>query len=193
MSPYDAAKLPVWMQGNVFLGGAKPCKHEKAPLVRPDFDPAVKLVKEADGWYLELSLDKDWGTAQTRKLMTTALLGKAAVPNLPYERPDGSPLRLDTDYFGKARSEANPFPGPFELPEGGKQRLKVWPLASTPSTWFSSATATAVSLPARPTSCGAKLPEATEAANTASASDACSGEPRRANHGRHERACRLPL
>ena len=117
------------MQGNVFLGAAKPCKYEKSPLVRPEFDPAVKLVEEPDGWYLELALDKDWGTAQARKLVTTRLLGKAAVPKLPYEKPDGSPLRLNADYFGKPRAEANPFPGPFELPEGGTQRLRVWPIA----------------------------------------------------------------
>jgi alpha-N-arabinofuranosidase len=128
MSFYNAARQPVWMRGNVFLGKAQPCKHEKTPLVRPDFDPTVKLVKQADGWYLDLSLDKDWGTARSRKLVTTEMLGKAATPKLPYERPDGSPLRLDSDYFGKARAEANPFPGPFELPEGGKQRLKVWPI-----------------------------------------------------------------
>ena len=116
------------MQGNVFLGKTKPCKHEKTPLLRPDFDPALKLVKQADGWYLDIALDKDWGTAQTRKLVTTELLGKAATPKLPYEQPDGAPLCLDTDYFGKTRAEPNPFPGPFELPEGGKQRLKVWPI-----------------------------------------------------------------
>jgi alpha-N-arabinofuranosidase len=129
LGPYDAAIQPVRMEGNVFLHGAKPCKYEKAPLVCPDFNPAVKLVEKPDGWYLEFALDKNWGTAQTRKLVTTALLGKAAVPKLPYEQPDGSPLCLDTDYFAKARAEANPFPGPFELPEGGKQRLKVWPIA----------------------------------------------------------------
>jgi alpha-N-arabinofuranosidase len=128
LRPYDAAKQPVWMHGNVFLHGAKPCKHEKAPLLRPDFDPALKLVEQADGWYIELAVDKDWGAAQTRKLVTTRLLGKAAIPKLPYEQPDGSPRRLDIDYFGHARAEANPFPGPFELPEGGKQRLKVWPI-----------------------------------------------------------------
>ena len=129
LSAYDKAEQPVWMQGNVFLGTAKPCKYEKSPLVRPEFDPAVKLVEQPDGWYLELSLDKDWGTAQARKLVTTKLLGKAAVPKLPYEQPDGSPWRLNTDYFGKPRAEANPFPGPFELPEGGTQRLRVWPIA----------------------------------------------------------------
>jgi alpha-N-arabinofuranosidase len=62
--------------------------------------------------------------------VTTELLGKAVIPNLPYEHPDGTPLRIDTDYFGKQRNEGNPFPGPFELPRGGKQDLKVWPVAS---------------------------------------------------------------
>ena len=51
-------------------------------------------------------------------------LGNAAIPNLPYEQPDGTPLRVDTDYFGKVRNEANPTPGPFENPGQGK--LKVW-------------------------------------------------------------------
>ena len=66
---------------------------------------------------------------QTRKLVTTDLLGKAVIPNLPFENADGSPIRLNTDYFGKKRDEANPFPGPFELPGGGKQCLKSGRLA----------------------------------------------------------------
>ena len=128
-SPYDAAKLPVSMHGNVFLRGTKPSKHEAAPLVQPDFDPALKLVEEPDGWYLELACDKAWATAHPRKLITTEILGKATIPGLPYERPDGLPLRLNTDFFGKARAEANPFPGPVELSHSGKQRWKVWPIA----------------------------------------------------------------
>jgi hypothetical protein len=48
---------------------------------------------------------------------------------LPFENADGSPIRIQTDYFGNRRNESNPFPGPFELPEGGKLRLKVWPIA----------------------------------------------------------------
>lgn len=127
LSPYDAATLPVIMQGNVFLQTAKSCKHEASPLLQPGFDPAVKLVEEAGGWYLEIAIDKSWDAAQTRKLVTSDLLGRATIPDLPYEQPDGSPIRVDADYFGKTRAEANPFPGPFELPAGGKQRLKVWP------------------------------------------------------------------
>ena len=39
------------MDGNVFLNGAKPSKFEKAPLVQKGFDPMLKLVQEAGGWY----------------------------------------------------------------------------------------------------------------------------------------------
>jgi alpha-N-arabinofuranosidase len=57
--------------------------------------------------------------------VTTELLGKAKIPELPYENPDGSPLKIDTDYFGKQRNEANPTPGPFENPGQGDLTLKV--------------------------------------------------------------------
>ena len=57
--------------------------------------------------------------------MTTERLGKAAIPNLPYEQPDGTPIRINTDYFGKQRDRANPTPGPFENPGHGNLELKV--------------------------------------------------------------------
>jgi alpha-N-arabinofuranosidase len=107
------------MEGNVFLKGAKPSQHEVNPLVESGFDPALKLVEKADGVYLEMSLDKNWIGQRTRKLVTTELLGRASVPNLPYEAPDGQPLRLNTDFFGQQRNEANPMPGPFENPPAG--------------------------------------------------------------------------
>jgi alpha-N-arabinofuranosidase len=125
LSPYDAARLPVWMDGNVFLKGAKPCKHEKNPLVKPEVDPALKLVEKTDGFYLEVQFDKAWAAQRTRKLVTSELLGKATIPNLPYERPDGTPIRVNTDYFGNERNEANPTPGPFENPGQGALRLKI--------------------------------------------------------------------
>ena len=62
--------------------------------------------------------------------MTTDVLGTAVVPNLPFERSDGTPIRIDTDYLGKKRNNANPSPGPFEDPGAGPLRLKVWPLMS---------------------------------------------------------------
>lgn len=127
LNAYDKAPLPVTMAGNVFLKGSAPGQYEAAPLIKPDFDPGAAIVEKEDGWYLDITLDQSWRTEQPRKLVTGELLGKAQIPNLPFENRDGSPLRIDTDYFGKKRDAANPFPGPFEISEGGKQTIKVWP------------------------------------------------------------------
>jgi len=58
LSPYDGAPLPVKMDGNVFLKGAKPSKFEKAPLVEPSYEPALKLVETPEGFFLEISFGK---------------------------------------------------------------------------------------------------------------------------------------
>jgi len=127
---YDAAKLPVFMAGNVFLKGAKAAKNEKNPRVNSYFDPKINLIEEKNGFHLHITLDKVWAQAPWRQLVTTKLLGRAKIPNLPYEQPDGSPYRIDIDYFGKKRKATNPFPGPFELPDGGRHLLKVWPMVT---------------------------------------------------------------
>jgi alpha-N-arabinofuranosidase len=126
LSQYDDAKLPVWMNGNVFLKGAKPSKHEAAPLVQPEFAPALRLVEQTGGLYLETKYDPAWNTERTRKTVTTKLLGRAIVPNAAYEQPDGTRIRINTDYFGRKRNESNPTPGPFENPGRGDLKIKVW-------------------------------------------------------------------
>jgi len=126
LSPYDAAPMPVHMDGNIFLKGAKPSKREKEPLLRTGFDPLLRLVEKRDRFILEFAFEKSW-EERVRKLVTTKSLGRAAIPDLPYERADGTPIRFDLDYFGKSRNEANPTPGPFENPGTGPLSLKVWP------------------------------------------------------------------
>jgi alpha-N-arabinofuranosidase len=121
----NASPFPCFGAGGVFTKGASPSKFETDTLVKPDFDAKVKLTKKADGWYLSLAEDPAWKDAVKRPLVTTKLLGLAKVPNLPYENADGTPLAIDTDYFGKKRDASNPFPGPFETPVNGE--VKVWP------------------------------------------------------------------
>jgi hypothetical protein len=125
---YDTAPMPVWMDSNVFLGEAQPSKHEANPLLRPEAEPALTLTEQPDGYYLEGHFDPAWAADRTRHPVTTEILGKAQIPDLPYENRDGSPLRIDTDYFGAKRNDTNPFPGPFEISGGVKQKLKVWPV-----------------------------------------------------------------
>jgi alpha-N-arabinofuranosidase len=126
LAPYDKAVRPMQMAGNVFLKGAQPAAHEQDVLALPEFDPDIKLVEEKDGVYLHITLDKALAEKQPRQLITTELLARATVPDLSYEQPDGSPLKIDTDYLGKKRSEKNPTAGPFKNPGRGKLVLKVW-------------------------------------------------------------------
>ena len=67
-----------------------------------------------------------WAAERTRTEVTTERLGKASIPDLPWEQPDGTAIHVNTDYFGKPRNEANPTPGPFENPGAGRLVLKVW-------------------------------------------------------------------
>jgi alpha-N-arabinofuranosidase len=73
-----------------------------------------------------MQFDKNWAGHETA-LVRSEMLGRAKIPDLPYENPDGKPYRLHRDYFGNGRKSSNPYPGPFiEQPEG-EHPIKVWP------------------------------------------------------------------
>jgi hypothetical protein len=94
--------------------------------VKPEFEPGVQVSSKPGGLYVDVRFDQAWMVGESRELVTSAVLGKAAIPDLAYEQPDGTPIRIDTDYQEKSRSESNPTPGPFERPGQGKLSVKVW-------------------------------------------------------------------
>jgi alpha-N-arabinofuranosidase len=124
---YEEAGMTSSMKGNVYLKGAAPSSLEKSPVARPDLDPHLRLVEEPDGLYLEMDVKDSWGREASTELVMTQYLGRARVPDLPYVQPDRDLYFLDTDYMGVARDTAHPFPGPFEVTEGGRLRALVWP------------------------------------------------------------------
>lgn len=153
-SQYTKALLPVVFDGNVYTKGSiratgiegqkkfgemnKNAKEqmknykdqdasERNAVVNDRFDASANLVKQDQDMVLEIALDKSW-LAQKRSLVTTETLTKAIVPNLSFENVDGSPLKIDVDYFGKKRNVKNPSPGPFEIKSSGIQNIKVWPV-----------------------------------------------------------------
>ena len=63
----------------------------------------VKLIEKADGWYLSLVIDEKWKNAEKRTLVKTSTLEKAQIPYLAFTNPDGSPLKIDSDYLGSKR------------------------------------------------------------------------------------------
>ena len=122
---YDNALLPVVADGNVYLNGALNFKDELNLRIAEDFDSRISLTSLEAGVYVNVSLPKLTGGYRS-KLVTTGLLGRAAIPAQRFENPDGSPLVINTDYLGRNRNEKDPIPGPFEDLVPGKQKIKVW-------------------------------------------------------------------
>jgi hypothetical protein len=140
---YDAREFPLQTGGNVYYSGARPYAKEVKPVVEAAIDPRVSLEEErvffqparagdpfrirlVEGGVVHLHLTLGQAVQKSNTaLVTTELLGKAKIPGLPFENPDGSPLKIDTDYFGKRRNEASPTAGPFENPGAGPLTLKV--------------------------------------------------------------------
>ena len=73
LEPAHFGHLPVWSEGNIFLKGAKPSRH-----------------------------DRNTGGAACR-LITSDILGKAFEPEQRFENADGSSIVFDTDYYGNKR------------------------------------------------------------------------------------------
>lgn len=122
---YDQRELLLHTGGNVYYRGARPYLAETDAVVRPDGDPRVSLVEENGRFFVHLVVGPELEAAATR-LVTTDLLGKAAIPQLAYENADGSPLSVDRDFFGRKRDRTRPAPGPFEDPGRGEVKLRVW-------------------------------------------------------------------
>ena len=129
LTGYDrCAEGSVAVGGNLYLNNVKAGKHETNPVILPD-NAEPKVETTADGVFLSLkvpALPKSFKTT----LASTATLGEGALTKLGYTNPDGSALRVDTDFFGRPRNPASPFPGPFEISPGGMLKVKVWPPAA---------------------------------------------------------------
>ena len=122
---YDGREQPLQTGGNVYYRGAEPYDREAGPTVLAGTDPKVKLLEQGGRFILQISPGPGLKQAGTT-LVTTGILGLAKTPGLPYEQADGTPLKVDADYFGKQRSKTKPTAGPFESPGTGDLKLKVW-------------------------------------------------------------------
>ncbi|MFC2097850.1 sialate O-acetylesterase [Bacteroidota bacterium] len=127
LSVYGEEALNLQAVGNLYLAGSKPSKHDLEALDIANFDPKTRLEKKADGWWLEISIDPAWTSEKKRHVVTTESLGRAKIPDAQYEKRDGKPYKITTDYFGMKRNSKNPAPGPFHI--GNKKNIifKVWP------------------------------------------------------------------
>jgi hypothetical protein len=121
---YNDTKLPVWIKGNLYYNDAKPSSKDENFSVSLK-NPLLKLVENKGETFLEFTFDEAFFNHKA-EMINTDVLGKAKIPKASFENPDGTPLVIDTDYFGNKRDAANILSGPFVNVKSGKVVLKVW-------------------------------------------------------------------
>ncbi len=125
LDAFNTFERPMYVEGNIYLNGAKPFIKEAIYIEKVELNPKVKLVKDGKHMYLHMTIDPSFKDLKTQ-LVTTGLLGTAMIPELPFENRDGSLIKIDYDYFGEKRNVENPTAGPFEAPGAGELILQVW-------------------------------------------------------------------
>ncbi len=113
LGPAHFGHLPVWTEGNAYLGGARACKNEKNGwIAAPDRDAIrLELVQRDGAYYLDTNL-YDFLDGFAAGMVNTDRLGMAFEPEERFENPDGTPIQFDADYFGGHRG-VRVIPGPF--------------------------------------------------------------------------------
>ena len=110
LGTYHFGHLPVWVEGNAYFGGATVCRHEKHHMICAE-KPEITLEQQDGKTVLRTNLFgllKDFRDG----IITSDILGCAFEPEQRFERPDGSAITFDSDYFGSHRA-VDPIPGPF--------------------------------------------------------------------------------
>jgi len=121
---YNNAELPVFADGNMYCNGVEVFKADKN-FLEINAQIEAKIPDDKSGFYIDFNFPESIKKLKT-KTVNTELLGKAIVPEQGFENRDGSPLLIDSDFFGKKRDPKNPTPGPFEKLQKGKLSIKVW-------------------------------------------------------------------
>ncbi|MCF3108203.1 DUF1565 domain-containing protein [Niabella sp. CC-SYL272] len=149
---YSKALQPVVFEGNVYTSGAISIRDvqdtkrlgemtgrgkemmqrykeqtatEQNAIMDTGFNAGVRFIDKGNKGMLEIIWNRQWLKLK-RKWVTTGSLRKALVPDLPFENADGTPLRINTDFWGKKRKAANPAPGPFEVAGSGLQKISLY-------------------------------------------------------------------
>ena len=120
LEPVHFGHLPVWTEGNAYLGGAKACKNEVNGLISSE-DVKVELLEKDGNYYLDTNIYdclKDF----RGRMINTDVLGMAFEPEQRFENPDGTDIQFDKDYFGGHRG-VDVIPGPFANAEDAKKPL----------------------------------------------------------------------
>jgi hypothetical protein len=119
---YSEVEEPVYINKNVYLNGARAFDRESENLLMPEFDPGVKVIKNDDGIYLEITLPEEISGLDFPVLETSSL-ARTRISDQEFENPDGSDVVLDCDFFGHCGD--NRYAGPIANLKPGKNLIQL--------------------------------------------------------------------
>jgi len=115
---------PVYINNNLYLNGAVPFERENEKIVNEQFNPEFSIEEEGHEVYLCCKLPEDFEKIQG-EVQSTATLKRVRIANADFENPDGSDVKVDTDYLREQRPHTGVI-GPIIRLKQGENRIKVW-------------------------------------------------------------------
>ncbi|MDR1955350.1 MAG: right-handed parallel beta-helix repeat-containing protein [Treponema sp.] len=120
---FEQVEQPAYIANNAYFNGAKAFDRETTHINKPDFDTNFKLEPVGDAVYLEIDLPNEF--VPDCAIHDTRSLGRVRIVDADFENPDGSPIRLDTDYADQSVGNKTAA-GPIGSLKPGSNRVKVW-------------------------------------------------------------------
>ena len=111
---------------NVYLAGASGFADKDKASIVDDAATEIDFTVADKGVTLSLNVPPTAVEAHCRPI-TSARIGKVPLADMFMEHPDGTPLNITTDYFGKPIDPANVKPGPLQDLKPGNNRFLLWP------------------------------------------------------------------
>jgi len=116
---------------NVYLDGAGKFKNHDADSISDAAKTDIQFKRDAKSATITFKLpaavfDKKY------PLITSKFMGKVPLADMFMEHPDGKPLNITSDFYGKPIDQKRVLPGPFQGIKKGDNTFKVWPPRSAP-------------------------------------------------------------
>jgi hypothetical protein len=126
MIVFDVSQRPIYAENNLFLNGSLPMTNKTQDWVEKTVNPKLRVEETPEGEvYLVSDISLQELSSFKGKSIDADRLGITQLTGFPFENPDGTPFKLEKDFFGNDRS-ASPIVGPIENVPSSK-RIKVWP------------------------------------------------------------------
>jgi len=120
----DASGIEV--NHNVYLEGAGPFPNQDDKSALDALKTNLAFKKEDHSITLKLNLPPAV-LERKRPLITSKFIGRVPLADMFMEKPDGTPLNIMRDYFGKSIDPEKVLPGPIQNIKIGENIFKVWP------------------------------------------------------------------